>query len=281
MCGLSGFAGINNKFSRFMLAINLGVGIDSRGGDAAGFVNIAKDSFRYCKKLGTWGESKSKFLHSASNGELCMMHSRYATCGMKTIQEAHPFAIKRNGKTVLWGAHNGIIPDAWDSAKENNRNIDVDSQELFELIADNEIEKMQELSGYGVITWIEASSPNKIKLARLSEDSEICMVELEDGGHVWASTPKILDNALKEANLNAVADIELDEIGRVYEISNEGIIASAITGVMVRSYYSRYSYLDLDDIDIVSQYGDAYEKELEQLFEKWEFERANSITLGA
>ncbi len=268
MCGISGFAGINDYHAKLMLTIGLGMGIDDRGGDAAGYVSLSKESFNYAKKGGLWSNSRLRFLKTAARGDLCMMHARFATCGNKSIEEAHPFAIKRDNKVVLWGAHNGVIPDAWESAFMRDRSIDVDSQELFHLIADKDYQGLNELSGYGVVTWMEAADPHHVNFARLSDHSDMCLVSLTTGGFAWASTWKILSKALAMAKLEAKNEITVDEVGRVYQIHADKVIKTEQDNVKVGSYFSskkfgfNFAYSDLSE-------KSKYELELAELFERW------------
>lgn len=240
MCGLSGYVTQPNtltNYQKLMLVIGLAKGIDDRGGDAAGYISISKEGFRFNKKNGTWAQSKMKFLKSAAIGDLCMMHARFATCGKKNVVSAHPFAIRRNNKVVLWGAHNGVIYDAWTSAKLHDRECNVDSQELFELLADQEYETIKEMDGYGVITWIDSQTPEFVNLARISEQSDICVALLEEGGVVWASTKRILEEALELANLHIKHYYEL-EVGTVYQIKNDSLYYTNKKDLTLKTEYS-------------------------------------------
>lgn len=253
MCGLAGFAGIADSSARFRLVLALGAGIDMRGGHAAGYVALAGNTIRYAKKAGEWSDARYRFLLSASRSDICLMHARYATCGEKyAVEQAHPFTIRREGKVVLFGAHNGMIFDAWDSAKWHGREIDVDSQELFELIADGEFDTLKQLEGYGVAMWIEPGTDH-VKLARLSDYSEICVVKVKGGGIVWGSTWNIVVDALEEAELEAEAEFQLDEIGRVYQIHQDRVLLSEVTGVKVAdswtSAYKKETVIDFTDDD--------------------------------
>lgn len=235
MCGLAGFSGLNiDDGQKLLLTYALGIGADSRGGHSSGFISINGDDIYTAKTVGPWQKAPNEFLIEASESQACVMHSRWATCGRKeAISQAHPFTIKRKGKTVLWGSHNGIIWDAWDSAKANKRKIAVDSQEIFELLADNELEQMQSLGGYGVIFFVEPHKPF-IQMARLSEDAEIKVVELENnGGYVFASTWPLLRHALQTVGLKAKWDLNVEEVGRVFEIHSNKMLASTRDGVRV------------------------------------------------
>ncbi len=115
MCGLSGYAGISPD-KRVKLIEVLGEGIDDRGGHAAGYVSLT-GNVSYARRIGRWEDSRSRFIRGAAQGAVCMMHARFATCGDRDdVVQAHPFAIQREGGTVLWGAHNGMIHNARASA---------------------------------------------------------------------------------------------------------------------------------------------------------------------
>ncbi len=239
MCGLSGFHSVNcDKQSKLMLILGLADGIDNRGGHACGYVSVkeGKNDLNYARKKGLWVRSRLRFIEGAAE-DICMMHARYATCGNRDdANNAHPFAIRRNGRVVLWGAHNGMVPEAFKCAAHYGRKIQVDSQEIFELIADGNLTALQNMGGYGVITWIDTDHRDYVNLARLSSHSEIVAVSVKGGGVVWASTKKILDEALKFADLEVDKEFKLDEIGRVYRIYSDGIRKSKLEGYRVGNY---------------------------------------------
>ena len=243
MCGLAGYASNElNEEQRKKLTLALGAGIDSRGGHAAGYISINKNSIKYCKKLGRWLRAKQRFISTCAEGHMTLMHSRYATCGNKeSIADAHPFAVKRNGQLKLWGAHNGVIHGAFDNAKKHGRNITVDSQEIFELLADRNYEEIQNLTGYGVVTWVEASNHSHINLAKLTSSGDIVVHTLKEGGVVWASTSYILNEALKIAGLNTDKEYRGLETGRVYIIRPDGMFETKIEGVKLGSLHSQKS----------------------------------------
>lgn len=236
MCGLAGFAGIPED-RRLLLVYSLGVGIDSRGGDASGFVTLNDRPVSF-RKPGTWTRASARFSRAAADGDICLMHARLATCGEReNPSQAHPFAIKRWGRTVLWGAHNGMIYDADDSAKANGRSYSVDSKELFELLADGEHIKIQELTGYGVATWIEAGSRH-VNLSKLSDDGEIVVAKVHGGGTVWASTWPILKRATDFAGIKVKSTYKIEEVGRVYEIHTHGVHIGHRTGIHVNNRWN-------------------------------------------
>lgn len=259
MCGLAGFAGISSLLKRYYLTVVLGAGIDRRGGHAAGYVAVHPEPdsspVRMARKLGTWDTAHTRFIVGAAKGELTMMHARFATCGSRDeVLHAHPFAIQRNGRSRLWGMHNGVIYDAKDSARKHGRPYTVDSKEILELLADDELESLQALGGYGVLTWIDRAQPDRVKVSRLSDDGEIVIAKIKGGGVVWASTWRILSEALECANLEAEYTIDVSEVGRVFEITKAGeVYRSEKVGVRLEipawndyDYDSPTSWGDLD-----------------------------------
>lgn len=172
-----------------------------------------------------------------------MMHARFATCGNKDdVSQSHPYAVKRDGQVKIFGAHNGVIREAFESAKAHNRHIDVDSQEVFELLVDKEFEAIQKLSGYGVLTYIDAAERDHINLVKLSYGGDIVVVKLKEGGVVWASNWSILNDGLKMAGLTADSEYKDMEVGHVYRIQPDGMFKTKIEGIKLNSGYTSRSH---------------------------------------
>src|ERR1041385_3898327 len=237
MCGISGVVGIADPQKRYALVSSLGGGIDTRGGDACGFAgyNKERNKFEVGKKLGYWSERRRQFVERAASAHLTMMHSRWATCGKKTVDEAHPFAVKRGGRIVLYGAHNGRVYNGYRSAKEHGREIAVDSQEIFELLADNDYEGICNLEGYGVITWIDTNNPTVINLLRLSDNSDIFVVETKDKKVIYGSTEDIVDSALKDAGLTYKDWLKIN-VGTVYQLTDDGVFYTSMKNIKFKEY---------------------------------------------
>lgn len=249
MCGLSGFANVSGEANKLLLTYALGRGIDTRGGHGCGFVSIKNQKVNPVKNGGEWGSAPRKFLMDAASSDMLLMHSRWATCGERNqARQAHPFTIKRNNKAVLHGAHNGIIFNADESAKEHNRQIEVDSEELFHLIADKDYEGVQNLTGYGIAMWVMADGDH-IKLARLSDDGEMVVVKLTNGGLVWASTWDILAYAIRRAGMKVKWQLNISEVGRVFEIYHDKVKISSTKGIQVGSRWKSDDQWNSDDIE--------------------------------
>lgn len=234
MCGLGGYVGIKDRGTRLALTYGLGFGIDRRGGDASGYVSTGDSygsSVTVHRKVGRWRDANTKFFRRAAAGTTLVMHARFATCGKKdTTSNAHPFTIKRQGKVVLYGAHNGVVQGTSKTAKEYGREHTVDSREVYELIADNKLDVLQELDGYGVLTWLTPGS-DAVNMARLSNRSDFVAVTVDVGGVVWASTETILEEALKVAGIGRADTLKLDTVGMVYQLDASGASETKETGL--------------------------------------------------
>lgn len=252
MCGISGFS-FNKELlpddkTRLMLTWSLGDGIDSRGGDSCGFMSI-NGTIGVGKRPGKFATAKMKFLQKAACGHTSVLHARWATCGKthlphsQRLDEAHPFVIKRNNRTVLYGTHNGMVDNAYDSAERNDRRIAVDSEEIFHLLADDNYDGIKKLRGYGVICFVRADDPEAVRIIRLSSNSDIYIVGLEDNkGIVWGSTKKIVEEAVDFADLKIEHTYNVSEIGQEYLIRNGQIFKTNVSGIKFKdrsiSYYS-------------------------------------------
>jgi len=223
MCGISGHSGIHPS-RRKLLTIGLAMGIQKRGSHASGYLSIDKNgAMERGRTDKAWMEDPKWSSRCADLGQTVMMHARHATCRNKGIEDAHPFEIKRDGKSVLWGMHNGVIYNADESAKAHGREMTVDSRELLELLADNEGEKIKKLSGYGVVAWIRSNEPHRMYMARMTATADMCMARVKDptmalvehteyNGTIFASTKEILKYAA------SLAGVELAE--EPFELKN-------------------------------------------------------------
>lgn len=229
MCGLAGHSGILDNRARVVLTRELSLGIDHRGGHAAGFVSLSRSRLRTGRVATTWAKAPGQFHGEAASGSIMtLLHSRFATCGLRTAEDAHPFKIVRDNRTI-YGAHNGVIDNADESAAANGRTIRVDSQELFELLADDDLDGFRKLSGYGAITWIDAADPSRVYLCRISEMGDLEAYAIKGGGIVWGSTDSIIKTAIRAAGLDYTSTFDL-KCGQVYEVANGRISVSERPG---------------------------------------------------
>lgn len=276
MCGLAGFLNVPpDKRERLVRA--LGEGIDTRGGHAAGYVAIHGAAVTYNRKSGPWASdvyesggypwtdtngvqrvspkvtqvipgASRRFIRGAC-GDVTILHARYATCGdSDSAAQAHPFVIKRpnearGGATrpVLYGAHNGVVRGAKDTARAHGRDYDVDSRELFHLLADGELDAIRALQGWGTLAWIRADARDRVYLVRMTSDARLEVARTTCGALVYASTKAILSAALDAAALTLDHYYDI-QVGKVYGAGPDGILRFTSHPDVTLNTYSKAEY---------------------------------------
>jgi len=125
MCGLIGYSGPKNP-NLFKLC-HIMADNDSRGGHSTGMLlnnQLAKST----------GKSSNLLLsmdkHKSVNSRIAIAHTRYATHGKQTADNAHPY---KYGKII--GAHNGVLSNYEEVCTKFDLNKpDVDSKAIFMLL---------------------------------------------------------------------------------------------------------------------------------------------------
>ena len=239
MCGIAGFVNVKDPETRLKLVHYLGHEIDYRGKDASGYISL-NGKVRTGRTLGAWDKASDDFKRNAAAGQHAVLHARYATCDRKDrLQNAHPFSIHRAGRPILHGVHNGMIPDAWNSAKKHKRTCRVDSKELFELITDDAWDEVTDLSGYGAIAYSYHADPTHIYLGRLSSGADLSIFEAEDGSIIFGSTDWVVKDACKAAGVNLKGAWQV-ETGVIYTAGDKGLRYSGLDGITFKPYVYKY-----------------------------------------
>lgn len=143
-------------------AVVLALSMEDRGNQSTGMATVKNNVLELTKKAISSSEfiELPEFRDRVLNTPILIGHTRLATQGAVTDENAHPFL---KGKIV--GAHNGIVNN-W---RELNKDVQVDSEVIFEKLNEhgNDYKKaFAELSGSFALSWLNLEQPHNFFLVR-------------------------------------------------------------------------------------------------------------------
>lgn len=253
MCGIFGWdlkrSKVSNK-QRLVLSTALSMQNDVRGGDSWGFFSPETGN---AKRGLDYAAPKS---YEISTNKVVGVHTRRATTGAKTVENAHPFDI---GNII--GAHNGVVFNHDELLKKYDRKFEVDSMHIFAHLNDPEL-KFGEISGYGAVWFVRKNEPKRIYLCRISSSGDLTVsgigkCEKDDGsdveGVIWSSDKSHLHKALMAANIQAF-DYKI-EAHQLYYIENSALFVVKDTKLEVGSARSSYGWPEAGDFEYAHGYN--------------------------
>jgi len=141
-------------------------------------------------------------------------HTRHATHGSQTKQNAHPFEFGE-GENKIIGLHNGVLVNHDKMNEEHNRKFEVDSCHIFQHILENK--PLKDIQGYGAVAFFQRG---KMYLGRFN-GGQLAIARTKFG-IVAASTQEAVYKALKISGLELECFYEvLDE--KLYMVE-EGLL---------------------------------------------------------
>ncbi|MGQ3684837.1 MAG: glutamine--fructose-6-phosphate transaminase (isomerizing) [Candidatus Loosdrechtia sp.] len=173
MCGIVGYIGRKEAIGILLEGVKR---LEYRGYDSSGIAFIENGTLKYEKAVGRIAELEKKLLGNSFCTQVGIIHTRWATHGTPTIENAHPHSDCNNEIAVV---HNGIIEN-YDYLKlklEREGHIfksQTDTEVLAHLIEKyfNEnletavMEALKEVEGTYGIAVISVKNPRKIVAAR-------------------------------------------------------------------------------------------------------------------
>jgi predicted glutamine amidotransferase len=148
-CGLFGYVGAKSNVNPTIIRI-LGMQNDARGGDSCG-VLVGGTVYRSLGKFKDWIQTNQDKLEQPT--KKIIGHTRNSSYGKVSLENAHPFLLKEDGKSMI-GAHNGTIYNTKELAEKYQvKDEAVDSKTLMNILFEGNLDVLEEYEGSAALVW--------------------------------------------------------------------------------------------------------------------------------
>lgn len=206
MCGIVGYIGSQNATPIILNGLKK---LEYRGYDSAGIAVLQNGEIEIRRDAGKLNKLNAMVSLQPLEGHLGIGHTRWATHGMPTAENAHPH-IGSTGKVVV--VHNGIVENFLELKDELisegiKFNSETDTETIVHLIEmyigmgeDFEHATTHALGrlrgAHGIVTF-STKEPDKIIAARIGNAGGVVVGFGEDGNYVASDIPAILEHTRK------------------------------------------------------------------------------------
>lgn len=209
-------------------------------------------------------QAVDRLIDTIGSSRIAIGHVRAATVGNVVAANAHPFRVDREDGTYVIGAHNGTLR-TW-KAKEGADKFDVDSEWVFNMIADKGKDAFRYFSGAFALVWYDSAHPKSLFMARNSERPLHYMVTENGRSIIGCSELGMLGWLSHKHEFKCHEDRPTPyylEAGMLYEFSLENIGAwksekfpdyDYTTSFSEKDYDTGWTYDDRDPWDDWSNY---------------------------
>ena len=208
MCGIVGYIGQKQAFPILLEGLKR---LEYRGYDSYGFFVLGSKGEKFLfKEVGKISRSSHKFSHLETKGKIGIAHTRWATTGTITKENAHPHF---DDKKEIFLVHNGIIENykkiKEQLVKEGHHFVSQTDTEvlphLIEKYYEGNLEKavakaLKRVRGTYGLAIISTREPDKIVAARLS--SPLLIGEGKNAFIIASDPSAIVDRTKKVITLD-------------------------------------------------------------------------------
>lgn len=169
MCGIFGYIGPKNSASVCVSGLKF---LEYRGYDSSGVAGIKDGKIQSCKETGKISALEEAVVKSALELDLAIAHTRWATHGKPSKENAHPHFDSKQSVAVV---HNGIIENHYalrEMLKEKGYTFysETDTEVIAQLVSffyegnfEESVQKaLSHLKGFWALALIHKDHPNKI-----------------------------------------------------------------------------------------------------------------------
>lgn len=142
-----------------------------RGMDSSGALQVDSKGTVYTYKQAMSGSDFVRdakalaYVRDAATSVLTVCHTRAATRGKVSAENAHPFNIEVEDDKLLVGVHNGTL-HSWEGKKKKGKDVEVDSNWAFQHIAEKGVDAFEDFTGAFCFIWYDMREPGKVFMAR-------------------------------------------------------------------------------------------------------------------
>ncbi len=229
MCGIIGYVGSKPVIPILLAGLSR---LEYRGYDSVGIAVIAGGELKLFRRAGKVEDLARQLAEHESSAQVGIGHTRWATHGPPTVENAHPHVDCRGKIAVV---HNGIIENFRDLkarlvASGHTFKSDTDSEVIAHLIEEHDhgdlraaiTAAVRELAGAFAIAVVSADDPTRVVAAR--RGSPLVVGTGSDGGYVCSDIPAIIGRVEQVMFLadGEIADVRRNGIG-VFTQSGEKV----------------------------------------------------------
>ncbi len=219
MCGIIGYVGSKPVIPILLAGLSR---LEYRGYDSAGIAVVTGGELKLFRRAGKVEDLAHQLAEHELPAQVGIGHTRWATHGPPTVENAHPHVDCRGKIAVV---HNGIIENFRDLkarliAHGHTFKSDTDSEVIAHLVEEHDhgdlraavAAAVRELAGAFAIAVVSADDPTRVVAAR--RGSPLVVGTGSDGGYVCSDIPAIIGRVKQVMFLadGEIADVRRDGI---------------------------------------------------------------------